>query len=304
MSNQKELIAKINQLKKDKNAVILVHYYQRLNMYSIADYIGDSLQLSKQAANTDADIIVFCGVYFMAETAKILSPNKKVYLPSLMAGCKMADMITVEDLRKLKHQHPGSPVVCYVNSTAAVKAESDICCTSANGVEVVKSLSEKKVIFVPDKGLGAYIARFVPDKEIILFDGYCPTHWDIKPEDIIKTREKHPDALVLVHPECDKPLIDMADYVGSTSGIYKFAQQSNNKNFIVGSEVGILLYMQQNMPEKKFILPSPKARCSNMKRNTMGMVVDCLENGTNEIFVDNTISKKAYNSIHRMLNIS
>lgn len=304
MARKTEIIDKIIQLKEKKNAVILTHFYQRLNMYEIADFIGDSLELSRQAAKTNARIIVFCGVYFMAETAKILSPDKKVLLPNLKSGCLMADMIEVDDLRELKQQHPGAAVVCYVNSTAAIKAECDICCTSANAVKVVESLPHKKIIFVPDKGLGAYIARFVPKKEIIFYEGFCPTHWRIRPEDIELVKEQHPNAVVLAHPECDKPILDLADYVGSTRGIEKYARESSAKTFIVASEVGILLYMKKHMPDKEFILPTPAAVCENMKKNTLEQVLYCLENETNEIFVDPEIAKKALVAINRMLEIT
>ena len=303
MTSKKTLIDKINQLKKEKNAIILTHFYQRPNLYKIADFIGDSLDLSRKAAATEAEIIVFCGVSFMAETAKILSPDKKVLLPDLNSGCLMADMIEAHDLVEIKRKHPDAAVMCYVNSTAAVKAESDICCTSANAVKVAQSLKEDKIIFVPDKGLGGYIARFVPDKEVILYDGLCPTHWYITVEDLKEVKKDNPNALIIVHPECDAPVIDLADYVGSTSGILNFAANSDAKDFIVGSEVGILLYMQEQMPEKNFILPTKKAVCQNMKRNTLEQVLDCLENETNSVTVDPEIAKKAYNAIKRMISI-
>lgn len=301
MSKASDIKAKILELKQQKNAVILTHYYQRLSLYSIADFVGDSLELSRQAAKTPADIIVFCGVSFMAETAKILSPDKKVLLPDLSAGCPMADMITITDLRKLKAQHPDAAVVCYVNSSAEIKAESDICCTSANAVKVVQSVKNKKIIFVPDKGLGSYVAQFVPEKEIILYEGYCPTHWRISAKDIDYVKTKYPNALVLSHPECDQPIRERSDYVGSTSGIKKFALNSQAKHFIIASEVGILLDMQQTMPDKKFILPTPAAVCENMKKISLEKVLSCLEKESNEIFVDKSIAQKAFQSIHNML---
>jgi quinolinate synthase len=304
MTKPSTLIEKINTLKKDRNAVILTHFYQKLNMYRIADFIGDSLQLSQQAAQTKAEKIIFCGVYFMAETAKILSPTKKVYLPDMNSGCLMADMIEVEDLLELKAKHPNAVVVCYVNSSAAVKAESHICCTSANAVKVVQSIKEKEIIFVPDKGLGGYVAQFVPDKTIICYDGFCPTHWRITKKHIEYTKSKYPQAKVLVHPECSQEVIDIADYTGSTSGMLKYAQQSNARIFIVGSEVGILLHMKQIMPDKKFLLPTPLAVCENMKRNTLEQVYECLVNEVNEINVDTEIANRAYNTIYRMLEIS
>lgn len=303
MISKQEIINKIENLKKTKNTLILTHYYQRYGLYEIADFIGDSLELSRQAARTTADIIVFCGVYFMAETAKILSPQKKVLLPSIDSGCLMADMIEVEDLLELKKQYPDAAVVCYVNSTAAIKAESDICCTSSNAIKVVQSLPQKKILFVPDRGLGAYVARFVPDKEIIFYDGFCPTHWKITVDDIDRMKEQYPQAVVLAHPECDKPVIDSADFVGSTKGILEFASQSKAKTYIIASEVGILLYMQKLMPEKQFLLATSEAVCPNMKKNTLKMVLDCLENETNEITVNPEIASKAYKAIEKMLSI-
>lgn len=304
MTNQKDLIQQIQTLKKEKNAVVLTHFYQRSNLYKIADFIGDSLDLSRKAASTDADIIVFCGVYFMAETAKILSPQKKVFLPNKESGCLMADMIEPEDLRELKQKHPDASVVCYVNSTASVKAESDICCTSANAVKVLQSLPEKKIIFVPDKGLGAYAAKFVPEKDIILYDGFCPTHWRITEDDIKQSLLKNPDAIVLSHPECDEPVINVSDYVGSTRGMLDYAENSDKKSFIVASDVGILLYMKEKMPDKNFVLPSKEAVCPNMKKNTLEDVYNCLKNETNEIHVDPVIAQKAVKSINRMLEVS
>jgi quinolinate synthase len=303
MSSKYETIKQIKELKKQKNAVILTHFYQKMNLYKIADYIGDSLQLSRQAARTDADIIVFCGVYFMAETAKILSPQKKVFLPDMNSGCLMADMIQVEDLCELKALYPGAAVVCYVNSTADIKAESDICCTSANAVKVVQSLEQKQILFIPDKGLGSYVARFVPEKEIICYDGFCPTHFRITLDHIKYTKKKYPDARVLVHPECEKEVIDYADYTGSTSGIFNYALNSPDKIFIIGSEVGIMLHMQQSMPDKKFVLPTPQAVCENMKRNTLDQVLECLLEEKNEIFVDEKIANRAVNAINRMLEV-
>lgn len=293
-----------SDIKKRENAIILTHFYQRSNLYKIADFIGDSLDLSRKAASTNADIIVFCGVYFMAETAKILSPQKKVFLPNTGSGCLMADMIEPEDLRELKQQHPDAAVVCYVNSTAAIKAESDVCCTSANAVKVLQSLPHKKIIFVPDKALGAYASRFVPDKHVILYDGFCPTHWRITEDDIKQSLVKHPGAEVLSHPECDEPVINASDYVGSTRGMLDYALNSEKQKFIVASDVGILLYMKEQMPDKKFILPTREAVCPNMKKNSLDDVYNCLKNETNEIHVDPVIAQEAIKSINRMLEVS
>ncbi|MEI7473165.1 MAG: quinolinate synthase NadA [bacterium] len=302
--DKKQLIDEINQLKKDKNAVILAHCYQRLEIDEVADYVGDSLYLSQMAATTDADMIIFAGVYFMAETAKILSPDKKVILPRLEAGCIMADMINLEELRAFKAQHPGSPVVCYVNSTAEIKSESDLCCTSANAVKVVSSLPDEKILFVPDKGLGSYVASQLPDKEIVCYMGYCPTHMRISPKDIKAMKENYPDSEVLVHPECHMEVIKLADYVGSTSGIIKRANESNATTFIIATEVGVVERLQRDLPNKKFILISEKAICENMKWNTLEDIYNALKNEAPEIIVEKEIAEKAYNSIKRMLDLS
>ena len=298
------LIEQINKLKEKKNAIILAHCYQNIEIDHVADFVGDSLYLSKQAANTDADIIIFAGVFFMAETAKILSPAKKVILPRMESGCLMADMINIEELRKFKAQYPGCPVVCYVNSTADIKAESDICCTSANAVKVVKSLAENKILFVPDRGLGTYVASQVPEKEIISYMGYCPTHMRIKPEDIEAKKFQHKDAQVLVHPECHMEVIKSADFVGSTSGIMKRVQESSDKEFIIATEKGVVDRLKRDFPDKEFILATDKAVCHNMKWNTLEDILASLEKESPEITVTEEIIKKASLSIKRMLEIS
>ena len=298
-----DLINKINELKKQKKAVVLAHCYQNIEIDEVADFVGDSLSLSRQAAETDADMIIFAGVYFMAETAKILSPQKKVILPRLESGCFMADMITGEDLKAFKAQHPGAPVVCYVNSTAEVKAESDICCTSSNAVKVVKSLPDQKVIFVPDRGLGAYVASQLPDKEIILYSGYCPTHMRIRPEDIEGKKQEYPEARVLVHPECHRSVIELADYVGSTSGIMDRVKTGSEDTFIIATEKGVVDRLQRDYPDKKFILATEKAICENMKWISLEDVLNSLKNEGPEIDVDKDIAEKAVSSIDRMLRV-
>ncbi len=300
MSN---IVNKINDLKKQKNAVILSHCYQNIEIDEVADYVGDSLYLSQRAADTDADIIVFAGVYFMAETAKILSPQKKVLLPRVESGCLMADMLNIEELRHFKAQHPGAPVVCYVNSTAEVKAESDICCTSANAVKVVSSLPDKKILFVPDRGLGAYVASRLPDKEIVSFYGYCPTHMRITPKEVQALKDRYKDAEVLVHPECHMEVIKMADFVGSTSGIMKHSRESGAKTFIIATEKGVVERLQRDLPGKTFIQVSEKAICENMKWNTLEDILISLEKEVNEIFVEPQLAQKAYNAINRMLTV-
>lgn len=301
--NQAEIIEKIKKLKKERNAVILAHCYQRLEIDEVADYIGDSLYLSRVAAESDADMIVFAGVTFMAETAKILSPDKKVLIPRPEAGCFMADMIKLEDLLAFKNQHPNVPVVCYVNSSAEVKANSDICCTSANAVDVVRSLGVKEVLFVPDKGLGGYVNSQLEDVNVISFPGFCPTHMRILPDDIDKMKAKYPEALVLVHPECRIEVIEKADYVGSTSGIIKFANESNAKQFIIVTELGVVERLQRDLPEKEFFLITPYTVCENMKWNTLADILISLEKDVYEVEVDEETSKKAYNAIKRMLDV-
>jgi quinolinate synthase len=299
----KTLSDKIKQLKQQRNAVILAHNYQIGEVQDIADFVGDSLGLSRQAAATDADVIVFCGVHFMAETAKILSPQKTVLLPDKNAGCPMADMINAEQLRELKNQHPGAIVVCYVNSSADVKAESDYCCTSGNAVEVVSSLpADKKIIFVPDKYLGQYTAEKT-GRELILWSGYCPTHANIRAEDIEKAKEKNPDALVMAHPECPLFIRELADQILSTSGMLKYAAKSNAKKFIIATEEGIIYTLKKQNPEKEFILASDRAICPNMKRINLEKIAWSLEDMQYKITVPDDIAAKARKSLDRMLSI-
>jgi len=301
--NQSEIIQKINKLKKEQNAVILAHCYQRLEIDEVADFVGDSLYLSKVAAESNADVIVFAGVTFMAETAKILSPEKKVLFPRPEAGCYMADMIKSEDLLEFKAQYPNAPVVCYVNSSAEVKALSDICCTSANAVAVVKSLGAKEVLFVPDKGLGGYVNSQLSDVNVISFPGFCPTHMRILPEDIDKMRAKYPKAPVLVHPECRIEVIEKADYIGSTSGIMKFAKESSAKQFIIVTEIGVVERLQRDFPEKEFFLITERTTCENMKWNTLSDILISLEKGLYEVELDKETSIKAYLTIKKMLDV-
>jgi len=299
----RDLIEKINQLKKEKNAVILAHCYQNIEIDEVADYVGDSLYLSQVAAKTDADIIVFAGVYFMAETAKILSPQKKVLLPRLESGCLMADMINLEQLREFKSKHLGLPVVCYVNSTAEIKSESDICCTSSNAINVVKSLEAKEVLFVPDTYLGNYVGSKLENVDVITYPGYCPTHLRIKPEYILERKKEYPAALVLVHPECHLEVVKLADCVGSTTGIMKFAKESVNKTFIIVTEKGVVDRLKRDLPRKEFILVHPDTICQNMKWNHLEDILFALENEQYEINVDKYIAQKAFNTIDRMLRV-
>ena len=302
--DKKEIIEKIQKLKKEKNAIVLAHCYQNVEVDEVADFVGDSLYLSQQAAKTDADIIVFAGVYFMAETAKILSPDKKVLLPRLEAGCQMADMINLQQIREFKSKHPNIPVVCYVNSTAEVKSESDICCTSANAVKVVKSMNVPKVLFVPDTYLGTYVGEQLKDVEVITYPGYCPTHLRIRPEDILEQKKVYPDAEVLVHPECHKEVVKLADFVGSTTGIMKRAKESSAKTFIIVTELGVVERLERDLPDKKFVLVSPKAVCANMKWIHLEDILNSLEAEQHEIDVDPELAKRAYTPIEKMVSIN
>ena len=285
----------ILKLKKEKNAVILGHCYQNIEIDEVTDYVGDFLYLSQMAAKTDADIIVFAGVYFMAQTAKIISPNKKVLLPNMQSGCLMADMI---DLK-----HSEMPVVCYVNSTAEVKSECDICCTSSNAVKIVDSLKSKEIMFVPDTYLGKWVESQLGNVKVNTFTGFCPTHLRIKPEDVDFAREKYPDALVLAHPECHKEVCLKADYVGSTTGIMKYAMESDNKQFIIATEKGVVDRLQRDCKDKEFILIKDSIVCPNMKRNSLEDIYNVLKNETNEITVDEEMAKKALKCIDRMLEV-
>lgn len=298
------MINEINKLKKEKNAVILAHCYQNVEIDEVADYVGDSLYLSQMAAKTDADIIVFAGVYFMAETAKILSPQKKVLLPRLESGCLMADMINLQQLREFKSKHPGVPTVCYINSTAEVKSESDICCTSSNAVKIVESLGVKEVLFVPDTYLGTWVQSQLKDVKVTTYPGFCPTHLRITPEDILEKRKQYPQALVLAHPECHQEVVKLADYVGSTTGIMNFAAQSDKKQFIIATELGVVERLQRDYKDKEFILVNKNVVCQNMKWHHLDDIYNALKYEQYEINVDEEIAKKAITCINRMLEVS
>ena len=302
--SKEALLQEIARLKKEKNAVIVAHYYQIDEVQEIADMVGDSFALSKYCATTDADTIVFCGVSFMAESAKILSPEKTVLLPKATAGCPMADMITADDVRELKEMHPNAAVVCYVNSSAETKAECDVCCTSSNALKIVNSLEEKDIIFIPDKNLGSYVAKQVPDKNIILFDGYCYTHNKITVDDLEQVRKAHPDAILAIHPECPKEVVEKADFVGSTSEIINYCTKSNERKFIIGTEMGILYELKNKNKDKEFYLLTPRFVCPNMKKTTIESVFEALKNNINETFVDEDIRIKAKKSLERMLELA
>ena len=304
MNKNTEIIEKINKLKKEKNAVILAHSYQNVEIDEVADFSGDSMYLSREAAKTNADIIVFAGVYFMAETAKILSPNKKVLLPNKNAGCLMADMVNLQQLRQFKSQYPDLPVVCYINSTAEVKSESDICCTSANAVNVVRALGKKEVLFVPDANLGGYVAKQLPDVNVITYNGNCPIHHNIKPEDILAKKKEYPNALVMIHPECQKEVVELADFVGSTTAIIKEVGKSNAKEFIIVTEKGVVDRLNRDFKDKNSVLVSPKVVCESMKQNSLLDILNTLEQEQYEVVVDKQISQKAFATINKMLTIN
>lgn len=295
------LVEKINKLKKEKNAVIVAHTYQPIEIQKIADVVGDSFQLSKFCAANDYDTIIFCGVMFMAESAKILSPGKKVILPEIEAGCPMADMVDSKGLKELKERHPDASVVCYINSSAAVKAESDICCTSSNAVDIVKSLDNNKIIFVPDKNLGAYVASQVPEKEFILWQGFCPVHDRLTVESVKEMKVLHPGALVAAHPECTGDVLAHADFIGSTKAILEFVIKSSNDEFIIATEKGVVDRLGLIAPGKKTYLAQANMVCGNMKKNTLEKVYTALSNEKYIIEMDETVMDRARGCLEKMV---
>ena len=298
-----KLIDKIEQLKQERNAVILAHNYQPGEIQDLADFGGDSLGLSIKAAETDADVIVFCGVQFMAETAAILSPQKTVLLPDKHAGCPMADMITAEQLRQLKQEHPDALVVCYVNSSAEVKAESDYCCTSANAIEVVESLPpDRKIIFVPDQHLGRFVLENT-DRDLVLWPGYCHVHVVITEEDIKNAKAEYPDAVVMVHPECTEPVKELSDQILSTGQMLKCAAKNTAKRFIVGTEVGIIHALKRQSPDKEFFPATERAICPNMKLMTLEKIAWALEDMQYKVTVPQDIRIRAQKALDRMVGI-
>ncbi len=297
-----KLIEKINQLKKEKNAIILAHSYQRPEIYDVADAIGDSLELCQKAANTNASIIVFCGVHFMAESACLLNPDKKVIIPHIDAGCAMADMVEAEDLKQFKAKHPGAVVVCYVNSSAAVKAESDICCTSANAVKIVRGLEEYEIIFIPDKNLAAYVQNQVPDKKIIPWRGFCPIHHSLTKQYIEEIRGRHPEAKIIAHPECRPEVLALADHITSTTGMIEAARRDPAEEFFILTECGMTERLARELPDKKFY--GLCNMCFDMKKNTIESVLKCLQEEKEEVKVDKSIAEKAKKTLDRMLELS
>ncbi len=297
-----QLKKEIDNLKKKRRAIILAHNYQSDQVQAIADFTGDSFALSEQAASTDADVLVFCGVHFMAESAYILSPEKTVLLPDLQAGCPLADMITPEALLRKKEEYPEAAVVAYINSSAEIKALSDVCCTSSNAVAVVDYLEADTVLFVPDRNLAAYIARST-EKEIIPWDGYCLTHHHITKDVLLSKREQHPEALIAVHPECRPEVVALADYVGSTTGIIDYASTAPAQKIIIGTESGTLYALRKNNPDKEFILLSPDLVCPTMKLITLEKIKTALETLTPQITVPDEVREKAHQALEKMLTV-
>jgi quinolinate synthase len=297
----------IKKLKKEKNAVILAHCYQPVEIDEVADFVGDSLYLSKMAATTNADIIVFAGVHFMAQSAKLLNPEKKILLPNMNSGCFMADMINVEQLKTFKTQHPGLPVVCYINSTAEVKAESDICCTSSNALEIVESLGVNEVLFLPDTYLGKWVEYKLGNVKVTTYNGFCPTHLRIRPEDIEKARKEYPNAKILTHPECHWEVCKISDFVGSTKDIMEYAKSSNDKQFVIATEKGVVDRLNRDSKlygwNKEFILIKDDIVCQNMKWNSLEDIYNSLKYEQHEVTVDKDVFDKAKRCVERMFEV-
>lgn len=297
MTNQ--LSEKILKLKKEKNAIILAHLYQIPEIQEIADYVGDSYYLSQVARDAKEDLIIFCGVKFMAESAKVLSPEKTVILPAPNAGCPMADMAEVEDVEEMIKKYPDAFKVCYINSSYEVKALCDASVTSSSALNIIKNIPNKQILFLPDQNLGGYISEFFPEKEFILWRGFCPTHHRITAEDIIKAKEEHPNVKVLSHPECSKEVRDLSDYIGSTSGIINYATECEDKELIIATEEGVLHQLKKKNPDKKFYFPEVMV-CPNMKKTSLQDVYDALDGKKEEVILDEEIRKKALTSLENM----
>lgn len=299
-----DLSNKIKKLKKEKNAVILAHYYVNDEVQAIADYVGDSYYLSKMAVTVPEKVIIFCGVTFMGESAKILSPQKTVIMPDLLADCPMAHMASAEKIEEVREKYEDLAVVCYINSTAEIKTHVDVCVTSSNAIKIIKALPQKNIYFIPDENLGKYIARQVPEKNFIFNDGFCHVHDEIMRDEVENALAAHPNAKILVHPECTLDVIDLADYVGSTSGIIEYATASEAEEFIICTEIGILYQLKQKNPNKKFYTANSTQVCPNMKRITLPKVGFALENMINQIEIDELTRVKAVKSLEKMLELS
>lgn len=293
----------INKLKKEKNAVILAHYYTRNEVQEVADYIGDSYYLSEKAQELKEDIIIMCGVYFMGESVKLLNPNKKILIPDMNSDCPMAHMVTLKQIDEMRKKYDDLAVVCYVNSTAEIKSKSDICVTSANAVKIVEKLENRNVFFIPDKHLGSYVATKVKDKNIILNDGYCPIHHTLLKEDVELLKERYPQAKVLIHPECRNEVVQLGDFVGSTSGIINYVNKSENSEFIICTELGILYELESGNPDKKFYYPEPKMECLDMKKITLDNIYKTLSEEDNEIIIESNIQVEAIKPLKKMLQL-
>lgn len=303
MGKPEEMQEKILKLKKEKNALILAHFYQPIEVQDVADFVCDSFEMAKRARDASQDIVVICGVVFMAESAKILNPGKKILLPVLDAGCPMADMVTPEDVLKLRKEHPDAAVVCYVNSSAAVKAVSDICCTSSSAIRVVRSMPQKKIIFIPDKNLGAYVAEKVPEKEFVLFNGFCPTHNRIKESDVIAAKAAHPGSVFAAHPECTAEVLSHTDFIGSTAEILDFARNTEAEAVLIGTEMGVLERLRRELPNKKIYSVAASFICPNMKKTNLPELLHCLEAEQTEIKLSEEEIAAAKESLDRMVNV-
>lgn len=295
---------KIEQLKREKNAIVLAHYYAPAEIQAIADHVGDSFYLAKVAKQCDADIIVFCGVRFMGESAKILNPDKKVLMPDLTADCPMAHMVKDGVIEEMRAQYEDVAVVCYINSTAELKCQSDVCVTSSNAVEIVKALPNKTVFFIPDRNLGSFVAKKVPEKQILINDGCCPIHAAVTREQVLLEKEKHPHAKVLTHPECEAEVLALSDMIGSTAEILAFAKASDEQEFIVCTEDGVDYALQTDNPDKRFYYPNPHPCCADMKLNTLAAVLSVLQNEDNEIVVDESTRRRALIPLEKMLELA
>ena len=294
----------IIELKKEKNAVILAHYYVSDEVQAIADYIGDSFYLSKKAKELTEDVIVYCGVSFMGESAKILNPQKMVLMPDMKADCAMAHMADLRKIKEMKEQYEDLAVVCYINSTAEIKTYSDVCVTSANAVKIVRNLKEKNIFFIPDGNLGRYVAEQVPEKNVILNDGYCPVHAALTKEEVRRVMEEHPEAQFVVHPECIKEVLDEADYIGSTSGIINYVTGSNCREFIIGTEAGVFYELKKRNPDKVFYPMKNNLLCADMKFITLDKIYDVLKNETNQMEVSSEVTEAALRPLDRMLELA
>ncbi|MFH1878976.1 MAG: quinolinate synthase NadA [Candidatus Omnitrophota bacterium] len=300
---KEHLQRKIIDLKKKLGALIVAHNYQRDEIQEIADITGDSYALARKVTMAEENIVAFCGVKFMAESAHILNPDKTILLPVEEAGCPLADMITAEKLRQKKEEYPEAAVVCYVNSSAAVKAESDVCCTSSNAIKIVKAMRQDKILFVPDKNLGRYVREHVPEKELILWDGYCVVHMRLTKEEVIRTKELYPEAQFVAHPECRKEVLVLADFIGSTADMIRYVRESSRKEFIIGTEIGIICKLKRDNPDKSFYVPTDQFICANMKLTTLGWLARSLEKMIYKVEVPENIASRARKSLQKMLEI-